>query len=163
MPCLSFFSWLEVSFITTYNTCINYVLYCLQIALIVTDNGANMIKAVRCMKGWVRADDERNNEDSDDNENDDENHETQSNTNSSVINITEEDSNESDHSDEEEEALVEAPFPPDFSSYRLPCFPHTVQLAIGDLQKVQVYKDICTKAKALVSKVCKICYDTVEK
>jgi hypothetical protein len=38
---------------------------------------------------------------------------------------------------------------------RLPCFPHTLQLVISDLQKVKTYTDLCTKAKALVSKVCK--------
>lgn len=99
-----------------------------KVILVITDNGANMIKAVRLL----REQEDRLSEGGDD-----------------------ESSGELD-SDEDDiplARLLEFEFPPTVSYRRLPCMAHSLQLVVKDVGRHALYEPVITKARKLVQSI----------
>jgi len=96
--------------------------------MVVTDNGSNMVKAVRIAMFDDDAEDDANTDDnvSESNGDDDE-----------------------DEGDQEQSQAVESGITP----HRFPCLPHTLQLVLKDVDSSVVYSKLLTKTKALVKKI----------
>jgi hypothetical protein len=144
-----------------------------KVGLIITDNGTNMVKAMRCMKGSgttstststsgitastsnrYHKEDEYEDEEDDEGNGNDENYGDDSSAAMSDDNTHNSAEEETDEDEEEVAVLnVPMPMPVNFATLRLPCFPHTLQLTVGDLSKLPEYKGLCSTAKALVAKV----------
>ena len=97
-----------------------------QILVVVTDNGSNMVKAVRMANEQQEAV-----EDADEGESD--------------IAETE--------SEEPEEEPTEPEIEVDTNLYRFPCLAHTLQLVLKELGKNQAYTNLVTKVRAVVRAV----------
>lgn len=102
-----------------------------KVLLVVTDNGSNMVKAVRVADEFQQ-------------QTDDEEKETGQNKDESEIE-TEDDDEESNEESEDIYGLEE-----DFHLHRFPCIAHTLQLVLKELSKSQSYCNLITKVRRLV-------------
>ena len=101
-----------------------------KILMVVTDNGSNMLKAIRMLREWAETDDA----DTD----------------------TEEDISSADETPEQnsDDKVLESPLRFVIDNYhRLPCLAHSLQLVIHCLNKIPTYNHIMTKARSIVRTV----------
>lgn len=102
-----------------------------KVLMVVTDNGSNMVKAVRrceVVRHGVVGDDEVNDEEESENDTSDE--------------------ERNGLSDEETDEDVEV-----MNLHRLPCMAHTLQLVLKEIDQVQSYKNLIAKSRNIVKSI----------
>jgi hypothetical protein len=111
-----------------------------KVLLVVTDNGSNMLKAIRVANEIQQLSDTEKNIEGDSDTEDEDEHEIEMDDDDG-----EEESNEEDGDVDIDECLEEA-----CHLHRFPCIAHTLQLVIKELSKSQTYCNLIVKVRSLV-------------
>lgn len=135
-----------------------------KLLTVITDNGSNMLKAIKCVKAAAESMQQQHKQGDDDNESDSD---TCSQQDSSVdeseddSNLPDNDNNESDsESPEDRETMTEEfddddddddmGLPTAVGVNRMPCLAHTLQLVLKAVDSVKTYHAVILKARKLV-------------